>query len=84
VHRLLAVDQGRLLTRGDALPHHDPVAHAADVIARVVGHRRRGQALAWRRAPHLGQRVGQWLFRRSGVAARLYLRWQRMATRLRA
>jgi signal peptidase I len=76
VHRLLAANDNGLLTRGDALPHLDPAVGTDDVLARVVGLSRRGRSLAWRRSPHFGHRVGQWLFRRSRLAVRLYLHWQ--------
>jgi len=82
VHRVLACSADGVLTQGDALAQPDPPVDPSDVLGRAVGLSRRGRALSLRQPGHLGSRLARWLFRRSDLAARLFLRWQALSLRI--
>ena len=82
IHRVLARNADGLLTQGDALAQPDAPVAAADVLGRLVGQQRAGRAVPLSRPRRL--RMTRWLFGRSTLAARLFLRWHRASARTAA
>lgn len=82
IHRVLERTADGLLTQGDGLARPDVPVDAADVLGRLVGRSRAGRAIAPERPRRLS--LTRWLFGRSALAARLYLRWHRLASRASA
>ncbi|HTA64293.1 MAG TPA: hypothetical protein VK753_02205, partial [Xanthomonadaceae bacterium] len=77
IHRVVMRTDDGLITQGDALAQPDPPVDAADVLGRMVGHNRGNRALQLHAPRRL--RMTRWLFGRSSLAARLFLRLQRIA-----
>ncbi len=84
IHRMLSRTSSTLLTQGDALARPDPPVAHTDVLAKVVGISRQGRPMARRHPATLGERATRWLLRRSNLATRLFLHWQRLSTRTAA
>lgn len=77
-HRLVRRDGLHLITRGDSLARPDPAVRQDQFLGVVVAAVRRGRAVDLRFT--FGRRMAAWLFRRSDLAARVYLRFNRPQT----
>ncbi len=85
VHRVLRSENGRLITRGDALPHCDPPVDVADVIGVVTEILRvRGSELVSMPVgrPSSGRRALAFVIRRSELARTIVLKWRRTFSQL--
>ncbi|HEY2345783.1 MAG TPA: S24/S26 family peptidase [Xanthomonadaceae bacterium] len=83
IHRVVARTAAGLLTQGDGLAQLDAPVAAADLLGRLVGHSRAGRAIAPSRRPRRLP-LTRWLFGRSTLAARIFLRWHRATGSARA
>ena len=71
-HRVVQCDGAFLVTRGDALDHRDAAIGEAQLLGEVVAVERRGRPVAAR--PTALARTAAFLFRRSALAARVFMR----------
>ena len=71
-HRVVHRDGAFLVTRGDALDHPDCAIAEAQLLGEVVAVERRGRTVAAR--PTALARAAAFLFRRSALAARVFMR----------
>jgi len=71
-HRVVHREGAFLVTRGDALDHPDAAIGAAQLLGEVIAVERRGRTVAARPTPRV--RAAAFLFRRSALAARLFMR----------
>jgi hypothetical protein len=74
VHRVVACDASRCITRGDAMPHDDPPANPVDILGRVVEIRRAEQVIVPELRIHPHQRLLAWIFCHSRLCRNLALR----------
>jgi hypothetical protein len=74
VHRVVACDASRCITRGDAMPHDDPPAHPLDILGRVTTIHRAEQVIVpkSRILPH--QLLLAWIFCHSWLCRNFALR----------
>jgi signal peptidase I len=79
VHRVVEIDGGTgLVTRGDSMPLADPPAASHECLGKVVSILRDGQAIQPRRSLSATQRFFAALVGRSTVAARIFVRIDRL------
>ena len=71
-HRIVRIAKGYVVTRGDSVPSLDPPVPLDEVIGRVASLSRNGQAADCRRS--FGRSAAAWLFRRSQLCTRIFLR----------
>jgi len=71
-HRFLRREGARLVTRGDAVNGPDPLVEPDQALGVVVSALRCGRPVDARLTP--ARRAAAWLFRRSDLAARIFLR----------
>jgi len=71
-HRIVEVAKDHLVTRGDSVPALDAPVPLDEVIGRVAGLSRNGRPADCRRS--LGRSAVAWLFRRSKLCTRIFLR----------
>jgi len=76
-HRLVSLNAGRLITRGDCLPHNDPPFHENEVLGQVVAVLRNGRSIDPSR--YCWSSVASWILRRSDLCTRVLLRLKRLA-----
>ena len=63
--------QAGILTRGDALPYHDPPVPGRDLLGKISSIVRNGKLIQPRKSPHFTARAVAALVRRSEIAARV-------------
>jgi hypothetical protein len=82
VHRVNKCTAAGLVTQGDGLARPDAPVAASDVLGRVIGVERHGRTVSHR--PSRTLPLTRWLFGRSTLAARLFLRWHSATVRASA
>jgi len=70
-HRVVGVEDGRLITRGDTLRKDDAPVHAEEIVGKVVSVLRGGTTFTPRIAPSRGERALANMARHSNLALRI-------------